>query len=434
MNNKKIISYKLLFFLLIIFTPTFLYFSKDITNVIFINFLLLVFIILLKNEINHIEISKKFLIGLIFIIFQITPLNSTILEIISPKSNYYYSLLSGDGLRFISLNPLLTLKYLFLYSSCYLIYLITPLLITNKRVLRKALQIIIFFGFIHTLYGLLMNTLNLNEYYFYEKISNFNSVSGFFINRNHFAFFILIILISSLVLIQINHKYFDKISPKSLSFFLSDNFIIRVMVLLFALALILTKSRSGNFSFVSLITILIIYEWVKNKKINFLIIILLSIIILDFLIITIIFGIDGIATRFVETSLETEGRFPVFHFGLRQILNFPLFGYGLGNFETIYRLEIQDNEFFYDHIHNDFIEFAGEIGLIGIIILGVFVYKVFKKILERDVLSEIKFLIFSLSIILIVHGNLDFALHMPQIIYLVAFLISLTNCKIKKAN
>lgn len=404
------------------------------TNIIFVNCLLLVFIILLKNEINHIDISKKFLVGLIFIIFQIIPLNSTILETISPKSNYYYSLLSGDGLRFISLNPLLTLKYLFLYSSCYLIYLITPLLITNKRAFRKALQIIIFFGFIHSVYGLLMNALNLNEYYFYEKISNFNSISGFFINRNHFAFFILLIFISSLALLQLNHKYFDKVSPRSISFFLSDNFIIRVLILLFALALILTKSRSGNFAFVSLITILIIYEWIKNKKINFLIIILLSIIILDFLIITILFGIDGIASRFVETSLESERRLPVFYFGLNQILNFPLFGYGLGNFETIFRLEIQDNEFFYDHIHNDFIEYVGEIGLIGIIILGIFVYQVFKQVLEKDFLSEIKFLIFSLSVIIIIHGNLDFSLHMPQIIYFVAFLISLTKCNLKNTN
>jgi len=434
LDKVKINSYKLLLFLVIIFSPSFFYFSKNISNIVFINFSLLLLIVTFKKEIINLKISKNFLIGFIFILIQMIPINSFFLEIISPKSNYYYSLLSEEGFRFISLNPLLTLKFLIIYSSCYLIYLITPMLIKNKRELKKVLQIIIFFGFIHASYGLVMNTLNLNDYYFYKKISNFNSVSGFFINRNHFAFLILIIFITSLTLIQLNQKYFNKVSFKSVSFFLSDNFIIRVIILLFALALILTKSRTGNFSFVSLIVILIIYEWIKNRKLNLLIVILLSIIILDFLIITFIFGIDGVATRFVETSIESERRFPVFHFGINQILNFPIFGYGLGNFETIYRLEIQDNQFFYDHTHNDFIEYVGEIGLIGFFIFGIFFYKFIKKVSQKNILNEIKFLIFSLLILILIHGNLDFALHMPQIIYIVTFIFSLAECKIKKTN
>lgn len=152
---------------------------------------------------------------------------------------------------------------------------------------------------------------------------------------------------------------------------------------------------------------------------------------MDIIIITFIFGIDGVVTRIIETSYEDEFRFTVFYFGIEQFLNFPFFGYGLGNFETLFRLEIQNNQFFYDHTHNDFIEFIGEAGLIGMFILLVILTRIIISLKNNKILPEIKFLILAILIIVIIHGNLDFSLHMPQIIYILVFIFSLSQCNIK---
>ena len=98
------------------------------------------------------------------------------------------------------------------------------------------------------------------------------------------------------------------------------------------------------------------------------------------------------------------------------------FGYGLGGFEYLFKIDYPDlSSKYVDHAHSDLLEFIGELGLIGflnllIVILLIFIrnnFFQFKNIL----------LIYFLTILLI----FDFSLHIPIIQFLLVILLSINT-------
>ena len=119
-----------------------------------------------------------------------------------------------------------------------------------------------------------------------------------------------------------------------------------------------------------------------------------------------------------------------------QFLQFPWFGYGMGNFETLFRLSFSDYQHFYDHVHNDYIEYLGELGVIGLVILFSLILSYLRSMRNlakfKKLPSETLCLLISSTIALAIHSNFDFALHMPANIILVSLVYALGLCSIKK--
>lgn len=421
---------------LLVFLPSFVYFAKSIEFLIFYNLLLFTFFFFLsKNNFLRKDLfyNKKnlfFFTIIIYISFQILPISEEIIEIISPKSYYYYKNIdNGHNLFFISLNPLLTIKFLTIYLNLFLLFLITTGLIYSKKDLRQILFYSFILSFLHVVYGLIALS-NGSILYFYNKL-DLDILSGFFINRNHYSFFLVLIFVLCIYYINLYNKYFaTKFESKWLGFILSDIFLIRVFLILVSISIILTKSRTGNITFIFLILLILFFEFNKFKKLTFLSKILITILFLDVLVIGSIIGFDQVISRLYMIPLDGGiNRFDIFHFGLSSFLEFPFFGYGLGNFETIFRLEFGSYSFLYDHVHNDFIELMGELGVIGFIILIAFFIKLYLIYIKS--LLPFKEIILLSFFSALFHANFDFILHMPQILSLMVFLISLLNCKIK---
>ena len=116
-------------------------------------------------------------------------------------------------------------------------------------------------------------------------------------------------------------------------------------------------------------------------------------------------------------------RLEIIQFGYFQIKNFFLFGYGAGNFVTIFQLKFIDAAPFYaNHAHSSLIEFVGEFGILGFVL---FIFS-FLKILINKNNYNFNFLLLLTIIIFIL--LFDFSLHIPinQILFVSLFLINLS--------
>jgi O-antigen ligase len=74
--------------------------------------------------------------------------------------------------------------------------------------------------------------------------------------------------------------------------------------------------------------------------------------------------------RLVETSLDAESRDQVVIWSLDIIRDFPFTGTGMASFYTIFPMYSRADIGFYDHAHNDYVQFMVEAGIPATLLLG----------------------------------------------------------------
>ena len=106
-------------------------------------------------------------------------------------------------------------------------------------------------------------------------------------------------------------------------------------------------------------------------------------------------------------------------FGFIEIKKFIFFGYGSGSFEYLFKINFENLSTTYaSHAHSDLIEFVGEFGLIGSVLIFL---SIFYSFLNNNFFSFKNFLL-SYSIIFIL--LFDFSFHIPIIQFLFILLLS----------
>ena len=109
------------------------------------------------------------IIFFIFIIFQIINLPGSLIQTLTPASHKLYEGLYLSNWYSISLNPLQSLKYFFTFLICFLIMVITPKLIYQKRILKRVFEFIFWIGAGHAFIALSIYFFdkNINRFYFF---------------------------------------------------------------------------------------------------------------------------------------------------------------------------------------------------------------------------------------------------------------------------
>ena len=432
--------------LVFVFLPSFLYGGNNTLSFILSNLLIYIFFLLKINSLNFnyfIKFKSIFTAHTIFILFLVIQLipNLDIFFQLFSKSHYdLYQQLRGVNYKPLSLYPFISFQFLLFIFNFLLIFFIVPQILQSKRNLNLIFQAIIIIGLVHVIFGMFIEFFNLyQKILFYEKKYYISSLTGFFINRNNFAFFLLIVFIVNFYYLGFYKKYFlknKKISSQFFQFITTNLIIYRISLVFISVGIILTKSRAGNLSFITILLLIVIFEYLKNKKITFNITLVCSVFIIDLLIVSNYLGLDGLINRISSTSIDGEAsRWSVFFIGFKEFSNFPIFGYGYGGFETLYRLKHDIYQTFYNHVHNDFIQFIGEFGIIGFSLLFFLIFQIFKnfkKNLNKNI-YELNMIIILTFVVTLIHGNLDFALHIPGNIYFVFFIISLSLTEIKRS-
>lgn len=316
-------------------------------------------------------------------------------------------------------------------SYCLLFALIIQLFNTRKH-LTLLLAVLVLSGTIQAFWGAYMTLSGTEWLLFGPKINAIGSASGTFINRNHLAGYLEITMACSigLLLALRDGKPFNWVN--TLSLLIGPKARLRLALIIMVIALVLTRSRSGNFAFfTSLLVVGGLYVLLEKRHRLRNLLILASIILIDLLIISQYFGLEQLGQRLIHTQINldvsagvalqsTENRSSLVHYGVAMLQEAPLIGIGAGSFEAAFQRwpgsELPEH---FDHLHNDYLEFAIEYGVPVTLILAAFVVLALMQALralrnhQSSYRSGVGFGATMGIVALLIHSATDFNLQIP---------------------
>lgn len=325
----------------------------------------------------------------------------------------------------------------------FCLFIINFAVLVNKQSRVKVLcWTIMFSGLFQALYAIFLKYSgwhsSLLGFYLNPRIS------GSFVYWNHLANYLLLCLsvsvgylISELDGIKAS-SHRQKLSAV-IETLLSRKWIVRISIIIMVVALIMTRSRMGNSAFfISLLTTSTLALILMKRPPNTLKWLIVSLIALDLLIVGSYFGIDKLKERIESTSFQAETRDDVVRDSIPYIEDVWLTGSGAGSFYSSF-LQYQSTEYqaFYDHAHNEYVEFLGEFGLAPSVILFVLILYIIWYCIKKLRNSRSKFnqgtslMGLMACSAMLMHASVDFVLQNYSItlLFLSILMISICNCK-----
>ena len=433
-KNKK---YQYLFFL--IFSILTIFNGGNTNLFIQLNFIFLslFFLVCLKDKNYNLHfkiffINNKwsilfYILFLGYLILQIIPFPLNLLKFFSPEKYKYIALLGNNSYSPITFAPTNSYFQFLNFISLLLIIFICKMIFYTERHKYRFYYYLSLIGFITSFIAILFYLYGNPDILIFKNSYYKNSSTGFFVNRTALAVFLIFCLIASFEVLK---NYEENKNIQKSDYFIQKLYI-RLFVVFISIGIITSFSRIGNFLLLITILFYLLNEifYVKGKNYSFRIIILF-IVLFDVLILGVYFGSTEIINRFyflkeefatISGEISTTKRIDIIKFGISELNNFIFFGYGAGGFENLFKLKfVNTSSQFANHAHADIIEFFGEFGLIGFLLL---LSSFFKFYLDKQSYSFVNILlIFYLIIILI----FDFTLHIPvvQILFVIFFILN----------
>jgi O-antigen ligase len=452
---KKIIEYGIL--AIIIFSPlpaASVYEWSILVIQVLVLVMLTAYILMREKPQNNelLSLSLKWprylFLGLfVFIFIQLIPFPQFLVKVISPNAYSFQNLFNPDfaKLKFMSLSliPSYTLRGgLELLTYFLLGYLIVKT-VTRRQQIMRIVYVLVIMGFFEAFYGMYEMYNKNPRLLFLKKVHYLDVVTGTFVNRNHLSGYLEMIIplavgliigrigLFSLPGMRWKEKIF-RLSEKGLS----TNLLLTTGIIVMAVAVVFSKSRSGIFllvfTFFLFFELTILYfgrmrerqKWIKDfLKVSFLVITIIALLV----------GMESVIERFAFDDLLHEGRPVVWGKVVSIIGDYPLFGTGLGTFASIFpAYDESGGSPRYSHAHNDYLEYLSEIGIVGLAMLfGGIVFLITTSFLIWRVRRhpEVKGLALGGMIGLVailIHSITDFNLHIPANMVLFTVVLSLT--------
>ncbi|WP_420554947.1 O-antigen ligase family protein [Neptuniibacter marinus] len=297
-------------------------------------------------------------------------------------------------------------------------------------------------------YGSLMTFTGFEFSFLIPKESYQGVSTGTFINRNSQAGYLVMCvslgigLMISTLKDEGSYNWRER-SRRWLTALLSKKIILRVALLIIVSGLVMTHSRMGNTSFFASLMIMGVLGLIlRRKATRSMVILLSSLLILDIFVVGTFFGVQEVADRLQNTSIEKESRDEVAKATIDLMQPQLLTGTGAGTFYTAFPEHRTEDvgRGFYVNTHNDYLEFSSEFGLLGtlplglvlLISLGAGLYAQYKR---RDKLLRGIAFGSSMSIIaMLIHATVDFNLQMPANALTFMVILAFTWISVFKKN
>lgn len=271
-------------------------------------------------------------------------------------------------------------------AYCLLFLLVCSLFDTRKR-LTWLLATLVLSGTFQAFWGAAMTLSGVEWLLVIPKTSYIGDATGTFVNRNHLAGYLELTLACGigLLLALRDGRPFRWVNV--LELLMGPKARLRLALVVMVIALVMTHSRMGNTAFFAALLLvggLFVLLDREHRLRNSLI--LASIVVIDILVISQYFGLEKLKDRVLSTRIHdvvvdgevvqqaNEIRDDVFIYALPLLKDKPLTGQGAGSFEAVFpKYPGADIRLHFDHAHNDYLQFAIEHGLIGMLPLLGFV-------------------------------------------------------------
>jgi O-antigen ligase len=270
-------------------------------------------------------------------------------------------------------------------------------------------------------------TLSELEYLFFIKKEAYLGVAtGTFVNRNHLAGYLVICLSLGLGMmiakLRGNSKSFKELVKHTFEAILGNKALLRISLVIMVAGLVMTHSRMGNMAFfISMVLVGTLALLLKKRSIKSTMILLISLLIIDIAVVGTFFGVDKVIDRLEATSASTESRDEVNLYSIQIIDENLLLGTGAGSFYTAFP-QVREKKLgflFYDHAHNDYIEFLTERGVIGSMPLVLVFMMTFLTALnalrkrQNPLMRGCAFGSLMSMLAMAIHASVDFNLQIP---------------------
>ncbi len=460
---KKLLFSKFLFIFLILFTPlafgTVEPWSYAIMEILtaFALFIFLVAVVKKNEKLYAVPGIIPLLILLGYVLFQLVPLPSDTVKLLSPAAFEVYqgSNLFSNTSKYmtLSLNHQATLSEFFRYSTYVMFYVLTIQLLKDKHLMRNTVLIIAFFGGILAVSSILQFYLTENVLLWFRPSPKNSIIVGPYVNHNHYAG--LMEMIFPIVL-SLFFFYRPRIKNTSLfkgiaEIFSSEKANIHILigtaVLLIITSIFVSLSRSAMIStFLSLIlfTLLLIKRKVSRGN---------TVLIVGVIMVTAIsigwFGWDQIFDRFAKLKnaqgVIHEARFDFWEDSKQMVEDYKITGSGFGSYRYVYpTYRTITTKLTLTHAHNDYLELLCEGGLIAFGLLSVFflivIYKTYLKFTERKQAFSIYLYMGSITAVtaILLHSFTDFNTHIGAnglwFFFVLGMTVSATHTNFKKLS
>ena len=361
---------------------------------------------------------------LLWTVVQTLPLPAGVLSLLSPRALEIHSTTRSNPS--LSLDVYATRQGALQTLAYLLFFCLTLLLVNTKPRIKLLAQVMILGGVFQAAYGSIM-TLSGLEYGFFINKQGTGVATGTFINRNHLAGYLGMSLAAGvgLMLAELSStsvaSWRDS-ARRLLRTLLGNKARVRLALVVMVTGLVLTRSRMGNMAFfASLIGVGGFYLLAVRKLSGRTIAFFASLLIIDLLVVGNFFGIDKVAERIQQTSVEGEDRENTNRDALVMLRDFPLTGIGAGSFYAVYPMYTgaATAPGFTRHAHNDYLQFACEFGLIFTAVLGAAVLAslwtaIRAQLKRRDPLLQGMGFAATMAIVaLLIHSAVDFNLQIP---------------------
>lgn len=294
--------------------------------------------------------------------------------------------------------------YLLQFFACLLMFYLCLNIFPNRNILNNFITGLVFGGGLFAVLGLVLTGGDIFGYRIFSK--GLYNISLFFVNRNHYAGFLEMIFPFGLGLALIYNR-----EKRILLFFVSA---------VMAIAILFSLSRGGILGLVCGILLFsgMLLLLPENRRSAAPVAVVIACIILLVTWLDISPLVERIHT--LQNPQEAgQGRLLYWSGTVEMIRNAPWTGTGLGTYRYVYpRFQPEKiSTLAVTHAHNDYLELAAEMGLIGLIlVLGILLFFIIRAIRSLKHLKEqrdriITISAFSSILSILVHTFFEFNFH-----------------------
>ncbi len=355
---------------------------------------------------------------------------------------------------FFSLSPsrhaiFMSISRFVAYGVFFFGFIIT---LNSKKRINIAIIFILLLGLFSGLYGFIQTYLHYDKIWWFSKIYYKGYITGTFINRNHFAFFMAILMVLSISYFGIiSSKRGGSVSIRKVSFRakvlsfasieqdVSKKILLAFGCVLLGVFLIFSASRGGIVAAGGGVLAVGVYSlFAKTHRRQGFVIIGVFLVMLFY---AYHIGLESPVERFeeIQSSLEVRSRYA--QKAMELVHDFPLAGVGVGNFQHAYpRYQaVEDSRAYIRYAHNDWAQFLAEAGVVGFVLLlagvAVIVFGILRDWRRRHDPHAVGlgFLPVAVLVVMGVHSFFDFNLHIPANV-LVMLAIMAIGCAALRLN
>jgi O-antigen ligase len=360
-------------------------------------------------------------------LLQLCPLPADLLQRFAGRGNP----LAGEHVAYLSLQPYSTRTHFLILLTCLVAFFLAQIVCQDRNRQQRLIVSLVALGTFEAFYGLVQYLSGWQQVFTYVKKFDLEEATGTYINRNHYAGFLEMILPFSLALVFYEYGKLrgNEGQPFSPARKLITHASLQRLVLWFSIAVVLfaaiifSRSRMGIIAATA--SLLVVFGLAGAARFQGKTgLVLTATFLLLSICLAVWIGPGPIVERFEnvgqEYMIHEESRMSIWRDAGALIRDHPWLGTGLGTFPVAYTA-VQTTFLgrFVNHAHNDYLEVASDLGVPAALALFVSILFVLARAVWNFLSRERNFeRIVALGcagsiVAMLLHSLADFNLYIP---------------------